>query len=48
MRLYFGRLMVFFAVFMFFLPVYFVFVITGFIHAYLLKPAPRCVRRDRA
>ena len=32
--------MVFSAVLMFLLPVYFVFVITGFIHAYLLKPAP--------
>ena len=40
MRLYFGGLMVFSAVLMFLLPVYFVFVITGFIHAYLLKPAP--------
>ncbi len=40
MRLYFGGLMVFAAVLMFLLPVYFVFVITGFIHAYLLKPAP--------
>ena len=40
MRLYFGGLMVFSAVFMYLLPVYFVFVITGFIHAYLLKPAP--------
>ena len=40
MRLYFGGLMVFTAVLMFLLPVYFVFVITGFIHAYLLKPAP--------
>jgi len=40
MRLYFGGLMVFSSVLMFLLPVYFVFVITGFIHAYLLKPAP--------
>jgi signal transduction histidine kinase len=40
MRLYFGGLMVFSAVLMYLLPVYFVFVITGFIHAYLLKPAP--------
>ncbi len=39
MRIYFGGLMVFSAVFMYLLPVYFVFVITGFIHAYLLKPA---------
>jgi len=40
MRLYFGGLMVFAAVLMFLLPVYFVFVITGFIHAFLLRPAP--------
>ena len=40
MRLYFAGLMVFSSVLMFLLPVYFVFVITGFIHAYLLKPAP--------
>jgi signal transduction histidine kinase len=40
MRTYFGGLVVFSAVFMFLVPVYFVFVITGFIHSYLLKPAP--------
>ena len=48
MRVYFGGLMVFSAVFMYLLPVYFVFVITGFIHAYLLKPAAARVRRGRA
>ena len=32
-------LLVFFAVLMFFHPIYFVFVITGFIHAFVLEPA---------
>lgn len=38
-RLYFAGLMVFAAALMFVQPIYFVFAITGFIHAFLLKPA---------
>lgn len=40
MRAYFGGLLVFSALMMFLLPSYFVYVITSFIHAYLLRPAP--------
>ena len=38
LRVYFVGLLVFFAVLMFFHPIYFVFVITGFIHAFVLEP----------